>query len=167
MNAGRRAHGARLQGDHQHTTAKPVIAKRLTSPAQSQYFGMGRGIIQGHRGIGRLGQHPAVRRNQHCPHRNLAQRGGTARLVKGAAHELVPGVTGRGSRHGPGRCKSAKSPIPGARPTGKGERNVRHITPHTASRSNASDDCLMAGKATLQSFGDNDLKTDPCRAFQV
>ena len=33
MDAGRRAHGARLQGNHQYAAAKPVIAKHLTRAA--------------------------------------------------------------------------------------------------------------------------------------
>ena len=32
---------------------------------------------------------------------------------------------------------------------------------------NASNDCLTAGKAALQSFGYKDLEANPCRAFQV
>ena len=75
---------------------------------------MGRGIAQGHRGIALFGQHPAVRRNQHCPHGNFPQGGSVARPVKGAIHEAFPCVTGRGRWHRPGRCKSAKSPAPEA-----------------------------------------------------
>ena len=124
MDAGRGAHGTGLKGDHQHAAPKPVIAQAASGLAQGQDFGMGRGIVQAHRGVARFRQHCAVRSRDNRAHRYFSGSGGQSGALKRTPHEALPAMPRRRGGHRPGWRKNANSPISGGRAAGMGEEKV-------------------------------------------